>query len=402
MRSHPIAEDHYLSLLHGNYIGMHATVMYRRAALESVGGFDASMRASEDYDLYFRITQKFAVCHHDRIVAEYRQHNTNMTRNSGLLLKSTLTTLRAQWKYARTNQSYKEAYKAGTKFWRNWYGNPLLDEVRVRVQERRWRVAIRGMLVVLRYYPQGFARLLLPRHVRRRIRALEQQLRHRRPPVGWVRFGSLRRVTPISLEFGYDRGQPIDRYYIENFLARHAEAIRGRVLEIGDNSYTRRFGGNCVAISDVLHITEGNPQATIVADLARADHIPSDTFDCIVLTQTLHLIYEVHSVIQTLHRILKPGGILLATFPGICTIARDQWGARWYWAFTSQSARRLFEEAFSAENVRIETHGNVLAAASFLYGLASQELRQKELDHRDPYCELLITLRAIKPERTAL
>jgi SAM-dependent methyltransferase len=219
-----------------------------------------------------------------------------------------------------------------------------------------------------------------------------------RVPVGSVKFGRLRRVRPISDQFGFDRGLPIDRYYIENFLARYAGDIRGRVLEIGDASYTRRFGGERVSVSDVLHVREGNPEATIVADLSRGDNIASDSFDCIILTQTLHLLYEVRSAIRTIHRILKPGGVLLATFPGISQISRDEWRKSWYWAFTSLSARQLFEEAFPADDVEVETHGNVLAAISFLHGLATEELRKRELDTRDPAYEVLITLRAVKSQ----
>jgi SAM-dependent methyltransferase len=222
--------------------------------------------------------------------------------------------------------------------------------------------------------------------------------RRGRPPVGQVDFGSLRRVNPISSLFGYDRGRPIDRYYIEeDFLARHRDDIRGHVLEIGDASYTREFGGDQVAVSDVLHVDEGNPQATIVADLSSADHIPSDTFDCIILTQTLHLIYDVRSAIQTLHRILKPEGVLLATFPGISQITRSRWGDQWYWAFTRLSARRLFEESFPATNVEVEAHGNVLAAISFLHGLAAEELREQELKSHTPGYEVIVTVRAVKP-----
>src|SRR5919112_603630 len=99
--------------------------------------------------------------------------------------------------------------------------------------------------------------------------------RRGRPPVGKVDFGSLRRLNPISSLFGYDRGRPVDRYYIENFLAHHADDIKGRVLEIGDASYTREFGGKQVTVSDILHVDHSNPQATIVADMSSADHIPS-------------------------------------------------------------------------------------------------------------------------------
>ena len=130
----------------------------------------------------------------------------------------------------------------------------------------------------------------------------------------------------------------------------------------------------------MLHVAEGNPEATIIGDLTCAGHIPSDTFDCIILTQTLHIIYDVKAAIQTLYRILKPSGVLLATFPGITQISTDEWSASWYWAFTTLSARRLFEETFPAENLRVEAHGNVLAATALLHGLAMEELRQEELD----------------------
>jgi SAM-dependent methyltransferase len=236
---------------------------------------------------------------------------------------------------------------------------------------------------------------MLPAPIRRWLKVLWQP-QHRTPV-----FGSLRRVTPLSRKFGFDRGRPIDRYYIENFLARQAKDIRGCVMEVGDSSHTRKYGGDSVTSSDVLDFVEDNPQATIVADLARADHVPSDAFDCIICTQTLQLVYDVRSAVQTLYRALKPGGVLLVTVPGISQIGEDASTDYWCWAFTQLSARLLFEESFPAENIRVETHGNVLAAISLLHGLAVEELRQEELDYHDPYYQVLITVRAVKPEATS-
>jgi len=242
---------------------------------------------------------------------------------------------------------------------------------------------------------KGVVKTVIPAPVRDWLRAQQ----NRWPPVGWVRFGSLRRLTPISRSFGYDRGRPVDRYYIERFLALHASDVRGRVLEIADNTYTRRFGGDRVTQSEVLHAAPGNPQATLVGDLTCADDLPSDSFDCIILTQTLPFIYDVRAAIKTVYRILKPGGVLLATFPGVShQISRhdmDRWGD--YWRFTTLSARRLFEEVFPPSNAEIEAHGNVLVAIASLHGLAAEELRQKELDYRDPDYEVSITVRAVKP-----
>ena len=217
-------------------------------------------------------------------------------------------------------------------------------------------------------------------------------------PAGWVRFGSLRRVTPLSREFGYDRGLPIDRYYIERFLANNASDIRGHVMEIADSVYVRRFGGDRVTRTDVLHVKAGHPNATIVGDLTCADHIPSRNFDCVILTQTLQFIHDVPGVLRTVKRILKPGGVVLATMPGISPISRydmEKWGH--FWAFTTQSARRLFEGVFPRDHTQITAYGNVLTAASFLYGIATEELRKEELDYFDPDYELIIAVRAIKP-----
>jgi SAM-dependent methyltransferase len=220
----------------------------------------------------------------------------------------------------------------------------------------------------------------------------------RRPPVGWVRFGSFRRLQPIDRSYGWQWGKVLDRYYIEKFLEEFATDIHGRVLEVAENSYTLRFGGERVTHSDVLHYVSGNPRATIVADLTDADHIPSNTFDCIVLTQTLQFIYNVGAAIRTLHRILKPGGVLLMTCHGISQISRfdmRNWGE--YWRFTSLSVQKLFSEVFPEDHVTVQAYGNVLTATAFLHGLTAGELLQEELDYRDPDYELILGVRAMKP-----
>jgi hypothetical protein len=216
------------------------------------------------------------------------------------------------------------------------------------------------------------------------------------PPVGQVRFGSLRRLDPVSAEWGFDRGLPVDRHYIENFLASHASDIRGRVLEIGDDAYTRKFGGNSVARSDVLNLREGIPGTTIVGDLAGTPQIPSETFDCVILTQTLQCVYDVHAAVRTLHRILKPAGIVLATVPGISQTYDPQWGRNWCWNFTPLSARLLFEESFPPAQLKVAAFGNVLAAICFLEGIASEELLPEELGYGDPGYVVTIGVRAAK------
>ena len=238
------------------------------------------------------------------------------------------------------------------------------------------------------------ARRYLSRETRRRLARLAVW-----PPVGWVRFGDLRRLKPISSDYGNSRGLEIDRYYIEKFLAEFASDIYGRVLEIKHNTYTKKYGEDRVTKSDVLHPVEGNPDATVVADLTKADHLLSDCYDAIIFTQTLQVIYDIRTVIATLYRLLKPGGVLLATVSGMAQLSLadfDQWGE--YWRFTSLTARLLFEEVFPAGNVSVHPYGNVLTAISFLEGLACEDLKQSELDARDRSYEVLIAVRAVKPK----
>ena len=216
------------------------------------------------------------------------------------------------------------------------------------------------------------------------------------PLPGTVQWGDLRRIEPISPQWGYDRGRLLDRYYIDRFLARRKNDIRGHVLEVGDSTYTDRFGEG-VSTSDILDIKEDNLRATIRAELTRAPQIASGTFDCILLIQTLHMIYDVRAAVTTAYRILKRGGVLLATVPGITRIETDgEKGNVWYWSFTSMSATQLFGEVFTPENVQIETCGNVLAATAFLHGIAVEELTSPELDYHDQNYELNIAVRAIK------
>lgn len=219
------------------------------------------------------------------------------------------------------------------------------------------------------------------------------------PPVGRVKLGDLDRIRPISEDWGFDRGQPVDRYYIELFLANHASDIHGRVLEVKDRDYTLKFGGERVTRSDVLHKGDDNPVATINADLAEGGGIPDEAFDCIICTQTLHLIYDLPGALQTLYKSLAPRGVLLATFPALSRIISEPMDRyRDYWRFTTHSCRGLFEPVFGPENLEVSAHGNVYAAVAFLHGLAVEDLEMRKLDHADPNIEVIVTLRATKEE----
>ncbi len=222
----------------------------------------------------------------------------------------------------------------------------------------------------------------------------EQRMRRLLRPA-WL--GTLRRTTPLSTYWGYDRGTAVDRYYIESFLHRHREDIRGHVLEIKNSDYIEKFG-SAVERSDILDIDPGNPLATIVADLTKADTIPDNTFDCFILTQTLQFIYDVRAAISHAHRVLRPGGVLLVTVPAVSQIDPGSGVESDYWRFTVASCSNLFSEVFGKEQIQVSSHGNVLTSIGFLAGMAHEELSSRELTTNDPYFPLIVTVRAVKSQ----
>jgi SAM-dependent methyltransferase len=168
--------------------------------------------------------------------------------------------------------------------------------------------------------------------------------------------------------------------------------VQGAVLEVAESTYTQWYGDGEVSESDVLHHT-GNEASTVIGDLTTGAGLREAAYDCFICTQTLPFIYDVHAAVRGIARLLKPGGVVLATVPGMSQVSREDkrdWGD--WWRFTSQGTRRLFGEAFS--EVEVAAQGNVLSAAAFLYGYAAGDLTDRELAYRDPEYELLITVRA--------
>ena len=242
------------------------------------------------------------------------------------------------------------------------------------------------------------ARRHLPRSVRDWMVKVQRRLGLQWPPVGSVQFGSLRRLAPISPVFALDRGFPVERYYIERFLARHRDDIRGRALEFGDTFYLDKFGGPAVRRKDVFSYVPASG-ATIVGDLTGEGALPDGIFDCIVCTQTIQMVYDIRRAVRRLGSMLRPGGVLLVTTHGISKVGRhldrDDWGE--YWHVTRQAARSLFEENFPGL-FEVEAYGNVLSATAALHGLAAEELTPEELDYVDRDFDVIIGVRAVRAQ----
>lgn len=364
-----------------------ADILVTRESVMAVGGYEATFRGMyEDQAFHAKICAAYPIYISHQTWYRYRQHPDSCVAQAAAAgAKLAVRGIYLAWldRYLTESGSRHAALQQVLNRELLPYKYPAFGTVR-----DAWR---RNALAVKARLRTTFPRL---NHAASRWRHAGVW-----PPVGLVRMGQLRRTTALSRDRGASRGLPVDRYYIEAFLARHSRDIAGRVLEVGDASNTLRFGGDRVTSVDVLHapVADPGPQVTILDHLETAHTIASDAFDCVILTQTLSSVYDVASVLQTMHRILKPGGVLLATVPGTASTHRSgSERTEQLWSFTRQSMTRLLESHFPGGEIEVESSGNVLAATALLYGMAVEDLQKPELDEHDPEVELIVGVRARK------
>ena len=190
---------------------------------------------------------------------------------------------------------------------------------------------------------------------------------------------------PISNYFGFERGDPIDRYYINNFIYENKNKIKGKILEIGDNRYSRNYTG----YKKVIGIVPG--KNILIYNLEKKPKKNIGKFDCIICTQVINYTFDFTSVIKNLHKLLNNGGSLLLTCSSTTRISnydKNRYGD--FWRFTDISLKKILVKFFNKKKIKVETFGNVSVCSKFLYGLSTDELSFKELNFKDKNYPLII------------
>lgn len=370
------------SLLSSFFAGQYAatplpsTTFIRRDVLRSAGRFAEEARGSqcEDQYLCWFVASRFKVAIHDASWVRYRQHADSA------LAKMLATPEKAGAVEARFLRTAERELR------RLHPSHPLLIgghlEARRRALESPskpgWLASIRDRLG-----PRG-----RPRPTP--VRTWTQRAAAR----GRLAIG----VEPLSEAFGEDRGTPLTRHYVTQFLSQHAGDVQGRCLEFEGADYVTQYGGDAVTHVDVLDLTADNPHATLVGDLTAENDFPSDAYDCIVCTFVLHEIFDMRRAVSELHRMLRPGGTMLVAVPHV-TMCEPAYGERW--RFTVQGLTELLGEAFPAETTHFRAYGNSLTAAAQLRGLVAEEFTAGELAVHDPRFAIIVCARVQKPAAAA-
>jgi hypothetical protein len=199
---------------------------------------------------------------------------------------------------------------------------------------------------------------------------------------------------PLSDCYGLDRGTPVDRRYIEAFVCARRDAIHGRVLEVQDNTYTTRFGADRVAESVVVDIDASNPRATLIADLEQVGSLPRESYDCIILTQTLHLLRRPDRCIDNCFGALQARGVLLATAPSVSRVS-PTYPHGDFWRFTPAGITEVFTRHWPSD-FTVHAFGSLRTCVAFLLGEAQEDLPGAVLDYNDSRFPLTVAVDAQK------
>lgn len=365
----------------GSYTTPTCNLLVRRDALLKAGGAESKFTGMfEDQVINAKLYLSFTCVISGSRTALYRRHrwsSSAVAERAGVY--SPMLPSATMQAYLEWLQEYVESLEHE--------GRTDLAGVRAMIGDALRSYRRRPRDVAVRLARMGRARLTP--EARRRVRALLQRVR----VTGGVRFGSLRSTTPISRALGTERGVSIESHYVEAFLDENQHLIGGDVIEDPDLGYASRIQGANVIRSWAL---DAGPDSSSSSFVSATGNGPDAPFDCIIATR-LHLVADLDGALADLHHALKPGGTLLATWPGIPMTSAALRDDRACWSLTTTSAQRLFDEHFGTGNVEVGTRGNVLSAVALLEGLATRDLRPHELAHVDPQFPVLFTVRALKP-----
>lgn len=214
-----------------------------------------------------------------------------------------------------------------------------------------------------------------------------------------ISFGDLGRMRPLCPDYGFTRGQPIDRFYIEQFMESHRPHVQGRVLELLNSNYTQKYGGEKVTQSEVLDINPANRKATLYDDLRTLSSISDNSYDCVILTQTLHLIDDDRAALRQAYRILAPGGALLMTVPCISKVPSDPVEGIWCRFYTDPGVTFMLSRDFQRSAFSVSSYGNLPLSTAFLYGLSVQDLDRSLFRANDPEYPVIVGACATKTTR---
>lgn len=143
--------------------------------------------------------------------------------------------------------------------------------------------------------------------------------------------------------------QWLAKYNLHADLKNCMKRLHGRVLDIGCGNKPYSVFLN----KDVEHVGLEIIYGSRVDYIYDGIHIPfiDEYFDCLLCTQVLEHVEQIHIFIQEIARCLKPGGLMILTFPFIYNqhgVPHD------YRRYSQFGIQQLLQNKFNIESVMLE------------------------------------------------
>jgi SAM-dependent methyltransferase len=197
-------------------------------------------------------------------------------------------------------------------------------------------------------------------------------------PVNGIDFGDLRRRAPFCPQYGFSRGDPIDRYYLRRFIAEIRCQVKGITLEIGGQKQNRKtYGFDQVTEYRTMDICSAEG-VDIIADAHDPRVFSEDSFDSIALFNVLEHCERPWVVVENLGKWLRPGGKVFCMVPNA---QRIHPAPKDFWRLCPDALQSLFA---SFRIHQLKTYGNLFSTVASLSGVAIQELTPTDLTQNDP------------------
>jgi alpha-1,6-rhamnosyltransferase len=135
----------YEQWLPRNFVWTPGAAMFRRRALQEIGGFPVDLGPAADYAVYLRLARLDRVAFVPTELVRYRQHDANMSRDPALMLRATIEVLRRERRDAPGWA--RAAIRDGMDAWRQWYGEQIIESL--RSDWRAGRVGVRQLRAAL-------------------------------------------------------------------------------------------------------------------------------------------------------------------------------------------------------------------------------------------------------------
>jgi SAM-dependent methyltransferase len=206
----------------------------------------------------------------------------------------------------------------------------------------------------------------------------------------------LKRPGVVYQDYGVRHGTPVDRLYIRRFVAEHSRAIRGRVLEVDRAEWVLLAEAETVSDLDILDVDAHNPRANIFGDLGDPHLLKRQTYDCILMMQTLQYVAEPRAVISHLWKALAPGGTLLLSVPVLTRLDLMCGPEGDKWRMTVSGLRSVLEDHAPDGRIDVRGYGSLASAVGFLAGVPSEKLGRRVMGWDDPIFALVVCARVDK------